>query len=58
MAIAIGLGGFSQGVDLAGCQVFSRAKLNVRSPCRRNCSKNSVGASNLSGEFSNEIPSS
>jgi hypothetical protein len=38
MAIAIGLGGFGQSIDLAGRQVFWRAKLNVRSPCRRNCS--------------------
>ena len=36
--VSIGLGGFDQGLDLAGGEVFARTKLCVRSPCRRNCS--------------------
>jgi len=40
VAVPVLLGGLDQGVDFAGCEVFSSTKLGVRSPCRCNCSKN------------------
>ena len=40
MAVAVGLGGLDQRLDLAGRQVLARAKLGVRPPGRRNCSEN------------------
>jgi hypothetical protein len=40
VTVAIGPGGLDQGFDLAGHQVLPGAKLDVRSPGRRNCSEN------------------
>jgi hypothetical protein len=38
MTVSVGFGSIDQGVDLAGRQVLAGAKLDVRSPYRRNCS--------------------